>query len=57
MGAGLASAMRTDLGVAYEKAILKNLIVNKNWLDIMVKNKWLEQPPLAPNRKELAQDN
>ena len=56
-GAGLASAMRTDLGVAYEKAILKNLIVNKNWLDIMVKNKWLEQPPLAPNRKELAQDN
>jgi hypothetical protein len=34
----------------------KNLIITKNWFDIMVKNKWLEQPPLAPNRKELAQD-
>jgi hypothetical protein len=55
-GTGLASAMRTDLGVAYEKAILKNLVITKNWFDIMVKNKWLEQPPLAPNRKELAQD-
>jgi hypothetical protein len=55
-GTGLASAMRTDLGVAYEKAIQKNLLITKNWFDIMVKNKWLEQPPLAPNRKELAQD-
>ncbi|MEH7010661.1 DUF3231 family protein [Neobacillus niacini] len=55
-GTGLASAMRTDLGLAYETAILKNILVTKNWFDIMVKNKWLEQPPLAPNRKELAQD-
>lgn len=55
-GTGLAGAMRTDLAVAYEKAILKTLAITKNWFDIMVKNKWLEQPPLAPNRKELAQD-
>lgn len=55
-GTGLATAMRTDLGAVYEKAILKSLAITKTWFDIMVKNKWLEQPPLAPNRKELAQD-
>lgn len=51
-GAGLASSMRTDLITIYETTILKNLMVTKNWFDIMVKNKWLEQPPLAPNRAE-----
>jgi len=55
-GAGLASAMRTDLVTAYEGTILKNLMVTKKWFNIMVQNKWLEQPPLAPNRKELAKE-
>ena len=53
-GAGLASSMRTDLITAYEGTILKNLRVTKKWFDLMVKNKWLEQPPLAPNRNEIA---
>lgn len=55
-GGGLASAMRTDLVTAYESTILKNLMVTKKWFDFMVKNKWLEQPPLAPNRKEIAEE-
>lgn len=55
-GTGLASAMRTDLVTTYEGIILKNLMVTKKWFDIMVKNKWLEQPPLAPNRKEIAKE-
>jgi hypothetical protein len=54
-GTGLASAMRTDLVAAYEGTILKNLRVTKKWFDLMVQNKWLEQPPLAPNREEIAQ--
>lgn len=54
-GEGLASSMRTDLIMTYEKTILKNLKVTKKWFDIMVKNKWLEQPPLVPNRKEIAE--
>lgn len=54
-GTGLASAMRTDLITTYEGIILKNLWVTKKWFTIMVKNKWLEQPPLAPNRKEIAE--
>ncbi|RAS78161.1 DUF3231 family protein [Priestia endophytica] len=55
-GTGLASAMRTDLITTYEGTILKNLMVTKKWFNIMVKNKWLEQPPLAPNRKEIAKE-
>jgi hypothetical protein len=55
-GTGLASAMRTDLVTAYEGTILKNLMVTKKWFNLMVKNNWLEQPPLAPNRKEIASE-
>ena len=55
-GAGLASAMRTDLVATYESTILKTLMVTKKWFDLMVQNKWLEQPPLAPNRKEIAKE-
>jgi hypothetical protein len=55
-GGGLASAMRTDLVAAYEGTILKNLMVTKKWFDLMVRNKWLEQPPLAPNREEIAKE-
>lgn len=53
-GTGLAGSMRTDLALVYEKAILKSLGITRKWFGIMVKNKWIEQPPLAPNRKELA---
>lgn len=55
-GTGLASAMRIDLVTAYEKIILKNIMITKEWFNLMTKNKWLEQPPLAPNRKEIAKD-
>lgn len=55
-GAGLASAMRTDLVASYENIILKNIMLTKKWFNIMVQNKWLEQPPLAPNRKEIAKE-
>ncbi|MFD1038342.1 DUF3231 family protein [Virgibacillus byunsanensis] len=55
-GTGLASAMRTDLVMTYEKIILKNLMVTKEWFNLMTKNKWLEQPPLAPDRKKIAKD-
>ncbi|WHY03260.1 DUF3231 family protein [Neobacillus sp. DY30] len=53
-GAGLATAMRTDLVATYEATIIQNLLVTKNWFNVMVKNNWLEQPPLAPNRTEIA---
>lgn len=55
-GLGLAGSMRSDLILGYERIILKDLTVSKNWFDLMIKNKWLEQPPIAPNRKEIAKD-
>ncbi|MCQ6282883.1 DUF3231 family protein [Bacillus sp. EB600] len=55
-GAGLASSMRADLVTTYEGTILKNLMVTKKWYNLMVQNKWLEQPPLAPNRNEIAKE-
>ncbi len=55
-GMGLASSMRTDLAITYEKIILKNITVVNKWADLMIKHKWLEQPPLTPDRKEIAKD-
>jgi hypothetical protein len=55
-GAGLASSMRTDLVTTYESFILGNLTGTKKWFNLMVQNKWLEQPPLAPNRYEIAKE-
>jgi hypothetical protein len=55
-GTGLASAMRSDLVTAYESIILKNIMVTKKWFNLMVENRWMEQPPLAPNRKEIAKE-
>ncbi|WP_100012906.1 DUF3231 family protein [Lentibacillus sediminis] len=55
-GTGLAAAMRADLATTYEKVILKNIMVTKEWFNLMTKKKWLEQPPLAPDRKEISKD-
>jgi len=35
-GAGLASAMRTDLEATYEQTILQNLLVTKKWFDFII---------------------
>ncbi|MEH7419022.1 hypothetical protein V7266_27715 [Neobacillus drentensis] len=56
-GAGLAPAIRTDLVTAYEGTILKNLIVTKKWLNLILwYKKMVRTPPLATNRKEIAKD-
>jgi hypothetical protein len=35
----------------------QNVQINtKNWFDIIIRNKWLEQPLLAPDRIEIAED-
>ena len=55
-GAGLGSTMRSDLILQYEKIILENLKFVENWADLMVKYQWLEQPPKAIDRKEIAEE-
>jgi hypothetical protein len=53
-GIGLSSSMRTDLTAKYLNAIGGDLKVGANWVDIMIKHKWIEQPPQAIDRRALA---
>jgi hypothetical protein len=52
-GIGLSSSMRTDMTAKYLNAIGGDLKVGADWIDIMIKHKWIEQPPQAINRKAL----
>lgn len=49
----LALSMRVDLTANYSKIIAKVMSYGKDTFDIMVKQKWIEQPPLTTNRKKL----
>lgn len=55
-GAGLGATMRSDLILQYERFILEDLKYAEDWTDLMVKNRWLEQPPKAIDRKKLAEE-
>jgi hypothetical protein len=52
-GIGLSSSMRTDLTAKYLKAVGGDLKVGADWVDIMIKHKWIEQPPQAIDRRAL----
>jgi hypothetical protein len=43
-----------DLTPKYTKAISGDLKIGNDWFDLMIENGWLEQPPLAEDRKKLA---
>lgn len=49
----LALSMRVDLTAHYTKIIAKVMSYGKDVFDILVKEKWMEQPPLTTNRKKL----
>jgi hypothetical protein len=51
----LAVTMRADLTAHYTKIIAEVMAYAKDTYDIVVKRKWLEQPPLTKNRKQLIQ--
>lgn len=53
LGHALSVSMRTDLSAHYSEMIAEILGYAKDGFDILVNRKWLEQPPLAPDRKEL----
>ncbi|QQZ09717.1 DUF3231 family protein [Heyndrickxia vini] len=53
IGHALSSSLRTDLSVQYSKLIGEILLYLKKGFQLMVERKWLEEPPAAPNRKEL----
>ncbi|KRG14780.1 DUF3231 family protein [Lederbergia galactosidilytica] len=56
-GLSIAQSPRVDLGVMYNRLSLEIQKLSEDGANIMIKNKWLEQPPMVPNRKDLAKGN
>lgn len=53
LGHAISVSMRTDLVANYQKFITEILIYAGKGFNLMVDRGWLQQPPMAPNRKEL----
>lgn len=54
IGHALSVSLRVDLVTEYVKLIPEILQYGKSGTDILIDRGWLEEPPHAPNRKELA---
>ncbi|WP_166239889.1 DUF3231 family protein [Paenibacillus turpanensis] len=54
LGNALSMTTRVDLTAEYSKLITEVLHYGKDITDLLIKREWLEEPPHAPNRKELA---
>lgn len=53
-GTGIAQSPRVDIGVLYNRLMLEIQLYSEDGSNIMINNKWLEQPPMASDRDELA---
>lgn len=53
-GAGLSVSQRRDLGLEYTKFISEVVLYVEDGAELLIKYGWLEQPPLADDRKRLA---
>lgn len=53
LGHALSVSMRADLVAHYQKFITEILVYASKGFRLMVERGWLQQPPMAPNRKEL----
>jgi hypothetical protein len=51
-GLGMAQSQRRDLSAMYGKIMLEVGIYADNGADILIRNKWLEQPPLISDNKQ-----
>jgi hypothetical protein len=56
-GFSVASSPRIDIGILYNRLILEIQKYAEDGANIMIKNRWMEQPPMAPDREELAKKN
>lgn len=54
IGNALSVTTRLDLTAEYAKIITKIMNLGKDVTDLLIEREWLEEPPLVPNRKELA---
>jgi hypothetical protein len=53
LGHALSVSLRTDLVANYHKFISEILVYAGKGFNLLVDRGWLQQPPMAPNRKEL----
>jgi len=53
-GTGFASSPRRDLTPHYLSAIADDALVGNDWMELMIDQGWLAQPPLAQDREKLA---
>lgn len=54
-GTAIAESPRVDLGVMYNRLSMEIQLYAEDGANLMIKNKWIEQPPMAPDRKDLAE--
>jgi hypothetical protein len=52
-GTGVAQSPRVDLGVMFNRLSLEVQLYSEDGSNIMINNKWMEQPPMAADRGEL----
>ncbi len=56
-GTGVAQSPRVDIGIMYNRLMVEIQLYSEDGSNIMIKNRWLEQPPIASDRDELAKAN
>ncbi|MGM0853493.1 MAG: DUF3231 family protein [Bacillota bacterium] len=56
-GTGVAQSPRVDIGIMYNRLMVEIQLYSEDGSNIMINNKWLEQPPIASDRDELAKAN
>ncbi|MCM3586929.1 DUF3231 family protein [Mesobacillus maritimus] len=53
-GTAVAQSPRVDIGIMYNRLSAEVQLYSEDGANLMIKNGWLEQPPMAPDRDELA---
>jgi hypothetical protein len=53
-GTAIAQSPRADIGVLYNRLSLEVQLYSEDGANIMIKNGWMEQPPMAADRDQLA---
>jgi hypothetical protein len=56
-GTAVAQSPRMDLSVMYNRLSLEIQLYSEDGSNIMINNRWLEEPPMAPDRKGLTNKN
>jgi hypothetical protein len=55
-GVAISESQRSDLVADYSRFNAEVLLLSEDGANIMIANEWLEQPPLAANRRDLSKE-